>query len=345
MRVGLFNSNPAWGGGERWFFDASGALAERGHSVARIGRAGTPLHERWGAGSYTEAALPALCAGDEALDVLICNSGREVRRALRSLPRGSRTRLVLRRGLDRPLRNNWVRRRSWRRLSAILVNSDATGATVQRSLPWFPEGRIRRIYNPVVAPAEMESPSFGTPLRLLVVGRLVAQKGIDVLFDALAGAEGHLAWTLQVAGDGALRAALEEEARRPELAGRVEFLGHVRRLDPVYAGADLVVVPSRYEGFCFVAVEAALAGRPVVGTAVSSLPEVVEHGRTGLLVPAEDPAALLEAIVTLARDPERARRMGLAGRERARRRFAPEAIYAELEGFLGEVVAWSPVGG
>lgn len=345
MRIGLYNSNPAWGGGERWFFDASNALADRGHGVARIARSGTPLAERWGAGHYTDAALAALCAGEEALDVLVCNSGREVRRALRSLPRGSHTRLVLRRGLDRPLRNNWVRRRSWRRLSAILVNSDATGSTVHRSLPWFPTERIRRIYNPVVAPPEAESPAVGAPLKLLAVGRLVAQKGIDVLLEALAGAQDDPPWMLRVAGDGALREALEEQARRPELAGRVEFLGHVDRLDPVYAAADVVVVPSRYEGFCFVAVEAALAGRPVVGTAVSSLPEVVDQGRTGLLVPPEDPVALLEAIRTLAGDPERARRMGRAGRERAEARFAPDAIYAELEGFLAEVVAWPPVGG
>lgn len=343
MRIGLFNSNPAWGGGERWFFDAGEALAERGHAVVRIGRLGTPLHDRWGASTPTAAALPALCTGAEGLEVLVCNSGREVRQALRALPRGSRTRLVLRRGLDRPLRNNWIRRRSWRRLTAILVNSEATGRTVRRSLPWFPGDRIRRIYNPVAAagPASAHLPQ--PPIRLLVVGRLVAQKGIDLLLDAMA-LEGRAdGWTLRVAGGGRLRDELEGRAAGLGLDERVVFLGHVREVWQEYTSADVVVVPSRYEGFCFVAAEAALAGRPVVGTRVSSLPEVVEDGRTGLLVSPEDPAALGRAIRTLVDDPERARAMGLAGRSRAERLFAPDAIYGELESFLAEVAEWCPV--
>lgn len=342
MRIGLFNTNPAWGGGERWFLEAGAALRARGHQVVSIGRVGTPLFRRWGQRATPEAALDALCAGDAPLELLLCNSGREVRCALRSMSRDSPTRLILRRGLDRVLRDNWLRRRSWRRLSAILVNSDATAATVRRSLPWFPPDRIRRIYNPVPLPAPTAPPAFDAPIRLAVVGRLVDQKGFDLLLDALGEAGASFDWTLAVAGEGRRRGALERQARRLGLAGRVRFLGHLDRVEPLYAEADLVVVPSRYEGFCFVAVEAALAGRPVVGTRVSSLPEVVEDGATGLLVPPGDPAALLEAIRALVTDPTRARAMGARGSERARERFAPERIHAELESFLMEVAAAPP---
>jgi glycosyltransferase involved in cell wall biosynthesis len=342
VRVALFNTNPAWGGGERWFFDASRGLAARGHDVVCVGEPGTPLFERWGDAARTAGEALAASRG-AAPDVVLANSGREVRAALRALPRGGATRVVLRRGIDRPLRDNWIRRRSWRRLSGILVNSDATGRTVREALPWFPVERIRRIYNPVAMDARPRSTGGGT-FRIGVAARLVRQKGIDVLLDALAGTETTPPWALSVAGEGAERAALEAQAERLDLASRVDFRGHVDDMAAFYAGLDLLVVPSRYEGFGFVAVEGALAGLPVVASRVSSLPEVVADGQTGRLVPPEDASALSAAIRDLAADSATAAAYGRAGRERAEREFAPERIYAELERFLIEAVTWLPVG-
>lgn len=340
MKVGFLNTNPDWGGGERWFLDASASLSARGHAVIRYGRPGTPLFRRWGDAARSVSALGAADAAD--LDVLLCNSGRELRQALRVLPGAPGPRLVLRRGLDRPLRDNWIRRRSWRRLSAILVNSEATGATVRGSLPWFPGERVHRIYNPVTLDGVADEPRSG-PYRLGIVGRLVGQKGHDVLLEALP-LLGELDWTLTVAGDGALADELRERARRLGVDGRCRFLGEVRAVAAVYAALDLVVIPSRYEGFCFVAAEAALAGRPVVASRVSSLPEVVVDGETGVLVPPEDPPALAAAILERARDPEGSRAMGEAGRRRARERFDPATLVGELEAFLARVATWPAVG-
>jgi glycosyltransferase involved in cell wall biosynthesis len=101
-----------------------------------------------------------------------------------------------------------------------------------------------------------------------------------------------------------------------------------------YAAADVVAVPSLFEGFCYAAVESALMGKPVVAARVSSLPEVVRDGETGFLVPGEDPAALAGRLLLLARDPALARRLGARGREWAGERFAPAAIYPRLEAVL-----------
>lgn len=341
MRLALYNANPDWGGGERWFFDASEALRGRGHDVVCISDPGTPLFERWSGSACTVAE--AFGTGDGSVpEVLLANSGREVRRALRILPRSSRTRVVLRRGIDRPLRDNWIRRRSWRRLSAILVNSDATGRTVRGALPWFPEDRVRRIYNPVTLDARPRTPDPSC-FRIGVAARLVRQKGIDVLLEALADAETRPAWRLEIAGDGSERRALEKQAVRLGISDRIDFHGHVDDMPAFYARLDVLVVPSRYEGFGFVAVEGALAGLPVVASRVSSLPEVVVDGATGRLVPPEDPSALAAAIAAVADDPDLAGRYGRAGRERAQGAFAPERIYAELEAFLDEAAEWAPV--
>jgi glycosyltransferase involved in cell wall biosynthesis len=343
VKIALYNANPAWGGGERWFFEAAAALEARGHDVLRLGRPGTPLFERW-----AESALPAaagLMVDRSAVpDVVLGNSGREVRSAMRLLPRGAETRIILRRGIDRPLRNNWFRRRSWRRLSGILVNSDATGATVRASLPWFPGDRIRRIYNPVPDPGSPKRAETSGRFRIGAVGRLVRQKGFDVLLTALASLDTDPPWDLVIAGDGALRGDLERRAGELGISSRVRFLGHVHDVPAVYAALDLLVVPSRYEGFGFVAAEGALAGLPVVASRVSSLPEVVRDGVTGRLVPPDDAAALAEAIASLARDPASARALGAAGRADAVERFDPEGIHTRLEAFLSEAATWPPVG-
>jgi glycosyltransferase involved in cell wall biosynthesis len=251
---------------------------------------------------------------------------------------------VLRRGIDRPLHDHILRRGQWKRLSAILVNSDATGATVRRSLPWFPEDRIRRIYNPVRFTPRPPIPPTGGTVRVVAVGRLVRQKGHDVLLKALSLLGDDLPLDLVIAGDGKLRGRLERDARRRGLTDRCRFTGEVEDPAEVYAAADLVVIPSRYEGFGFVAAEAALAGLPVVASDVSSLRELVRDGETGRLVPPEDAAALAAALKELAEDRARASAMGRAARTLARERFDPDRLLSELVDFLSRAAGLGPAG-
>jgi glycosyltransferase involved in cell wall biosynthesis len=346
MRTALVNENPTWGGGERWFADAAVALRRRGHEVIASARRGTQLAERLHDAQVPtvifEDGLAALLA--EAPAVVLCNSQRDVR-AVRRAGRGDAgPAVVLRRGLDKRLRDGLFRRGLWQSLSRILVNSEASRQTVQRSLPWFPRERITRIYNPVrFTPTPRLPPPAGV-VRLGAVGRLTPQKGFDVLLDALAQLDPALGIQLEIAGEGKSRPELEQQIERLGLADRCRLLGHVTDVAPVYARLDVVAIPSRYEGFCFTAVEAALAGLPVVASRVSSLPEVTVEGEGALLVPADDAPALAAAITRLARSPEERDRMGRAGREHARARFAPEALYDELEDALTRAAGEPPVG-
>jgi glycosyltransferase involved in cell wall biosynthesis len=90
--------------------------------------------------------------------------------------------------------------------------------------------------------------------------------------------------------------------------------------------ADVVVQPSRWEGFGLGVLEAMLCERPVVATRVSSLPELVADGETGLLVAPDDPGALREALARLLGDPAQRERMGAAGLARARAAFSVERM-------------------
>jgi glycosyltransferase involved in cell wall biosynthesis len=149
---------------------------------------------------------------------------------------------------------------------------------------------------------------------LLAVCRLERQKGVDVAIRALADIPGaHLV----VLGEGPQRAELERLAR--ELDVRVHLPGRVPDVTAWLRRADLLVHPVRWEGFGLALLEAMLASLPVVATNVSSIPEIVVDGETGLLVAPDDPAALARAITRVLDDP---RDYGERGRERARTEFS-----------------------
>ena len=168
-----------------------------------------------------------------------------------------------------------------------------------------------------------EPAPFGGGSRLLCVGRLVPVKGIDTLLRAFAIARRKQPdLILDIAGDGPLRGDLGALSAELGIGDAVRFLGRVEGVTAEMEQAAVVVVPSLGEGFGMVALEAAERGRPVIASAVGGLPEIVDDGRTGVLVPRADASALAAAIVDLARDPARAAALGRAARERALAEFA-----------------------
>jgi glycosyltransferase involved in cell wall biosynthesis len=150
----------------------------------------------------------------------------------------------------------------------------------------------------------------------LAVSRLTAQKGIDVAIRALASLPEDV--VLVVLGEGPERAALERLTRELGVEHRVFLLGRVPDVAAWLRRADVFVHPARWEGFGLAVLEAMLAGLPVVATNVSSLPELVVDGETGLLVPADDAAALAAAVSSALERPG----LGRAGLERGRAEFS-----------------------
>ncbi len=157
------------------------------------------------------------------------------------------------------------------------------------------------------------------PFRLLTVGQLAAAKGQHVLLEAMERlvAEG-LDVELRLVGDGPLRGSLEERVAASGLAGRVRFEGyrHNAEVLRMYGDADAFVLPSFAEGIPVVLMEAMASGTPCVASRITGIPELIEDGVSGLLVTPADASALAQAIQLLIGDPEKAERMGLAGRRR-----------------------------
>jgi glycogen(starch) synthase len=210
------------------------------------------------------------------------------------------------------------------RASWVAAISEAILGDIRRLAPEI-AGRSSVLYNSVPSPPVAPAPLPVSAPRLLGVGRLVTDKGFDLAVAAFAAiAHRFPGARLVIAGDGPARPGLERQAAALGVADRVEFLGWVApaEVPALMNTATLVLMPSRWrEAFGLVALEAALMARPVVATRVGGLPEVVAHGRTGLVVPPEDADALAGALSVLLSSPSLAARMGRAGRRRALGRF------------------------
>ena len=144
---------------------------------------------------------------------------------------------------------------------------------------------------------------------------------------------------LVLVGDGPERRSVEGLVETLGLGERVAFLGERRHLGPLFAQADLFLLPSEQESFGLAALEALASGVPVVATDVGGIPEVVRQGETGRLVPPGDPRALAAAVLELLGDDSRRTRMGEVARTDATRRFRPEPVVTRLETLYRELIA------
>lgn len=183
---------------------------------------------------------------------------------------------------------------------------------------------------------------LGLPPSARVIGvaaTLRIEKALEVMIAALAQlvhrfGDAHLV----IAGDGPQRETLERQAGRSGLAGHVHFLGERRDVTQILQTVEIGALSSDWEGMPLFVLECMATGTPVVATDVGGLPEIVEHGRTGLLVPPRDPAALAAALGELLADPARGRSLAAAAAagmedltiDAVTRRFA--ALYEQLLG-------------
>jgi glycosyltransferase involved in cell wall biosynthesis len=217
-----------------------------------------------------------------------------------------------------------------------LVTCTGFGAAHLRALAGEP-GRVSLLYHGLdlsrfaaVPPPERgpQSPRDGRdpaqPVQLLSVGRAVEKKGYDVLLAALATLSPDLSWHLTHIGGGPLSENLQRQAKARGLDGRITWMGAQAQADILrqYRRADLFVLASRIakdgdrDGLPNVLMEAQSQGLACLATRVAAIPELIDDGATGALVPPDDPAALGQALARLIGDPAGRRRLGAAGQQR-----------------------------
>jgi len=223
--------------------------------------------------------------------------------------------------------------RVWDQARGVLVQSDANRALVIEALRRFAPAKAGSVAEKIaVVPngLDLPAPPFTRGGRVLIVGRLIRDKGVDVALEAAAG----LRALVTVAGDGPERARLEAQALHHGLDARFEGNVDRERLDRLYREAACVVLASRRgEGLPNVLLEAFAYARPVVATPVSGVRDLVADGANGLLAPPGDVGALRAALARLFNERGLADRLGAAARETAEH-FAWDRVRPALEAAL-----------
>jgi glycosyltransferase involved in cell wall biosynthesis len=226
----------------------------------------------------------------------------------------------------------------------MLAVCEATKEYLVRHVGVAPE-RVRVVYNGVdveeVCPAKNVKGVGGPPNRpptIVTVGRLSPVKGHSNLL--LATRDLIERWSdvqVLIVGKGRLEGALKQQVVDLGLSKNVIFTGHLENVSALWNHVDAFVLPSLSEGMPLSLLEAMAAGVPPVATRVGGVPEVIEDGKTGILVPPEDRHALAKGIATLLEDRPLAKKMGESAREVVTRRFSLTAmvqayreIYASL---------------
>lgn len=235
----------------------------------------------------------------------------------------------------------WVSSQS----SAIIANSGAGAAYAHEKMS-LPEGAIDIVYNGVEMPSipahgvEQVRRSLGVDERTslgLFVGRLIVHKNIPTLLRACKLLQDRRApLRMAIAGEGPMRAELEEQIRALGLESTVLMLGQRSDVGALMAAADFVVLPSFREGLSNVILEAMMSGKPVIASRAGGNVELVEHERTGLLFDIEDAPALADAMQSLAQDPARRAFLAEGGQARANERYSVPAMVRAIENHYAE---------
>jgi len=212
----------------------------------------------------------------------------------------------------------------------------------------LPSASLECVYHGI-NPQRLPPPPIRPPgrpeaaLTVLTVARAVEKKGLDILLEALATLAPRLDWRLVHIGGGDLIPRLQHQAEALGIAGRIDWRGpadHAAVLEAM-RGADLFCLPARVatdgdrDGLPNVILEALSQQLAVVATTTGAIPEIIEHERTGLLVPENDAGALAEAMAWLAADPALRHRLGEAGRKRVERDFVASRAADRIAELLG----------
>ncbi len=326
----------------------------------------------WGYGAYKklqqllqQRELDIVEAPEHNADAFIYALSRKLRITHLSKDGNKRTKLIVK--LHMPMLYHWkindfpITRdiklfnmlERWTTIQADCVTSPSRSLAEIVSKLWsFPLEKIHILPYPInhnlFTP---DSSCQAIPATVLFVGRLEPRKGIDVLVEAFKKVLEHCPQTkLRLVGgdhiyfvDGkqhVFTEDLQKKVQRDHLQSSVEFVGKVdlTKLPRYYQAGTICVVPSRFDNLPNVCLEAMACGKPVVASICGGLPEMIEDGVHGLLVPPEDSQQLSEALITLLKNPAMAANMGQNARKRIERVYAKDVIATKTAEFYASVL-------
>ncbi|MCJ2163802.1 MULTISPECIES: glycosyltransferase [unclassified Pseudodesulfovibrio] len=354
-RVCFFNTSKAWGGGEQWVFENSRIASRNGYVVHVVANEESVLGDRLeGLENIIVHRFPVTNLSFlnplMMVRLMILFIRNAINSVIISLPNdvkiggmaarcvGVRN-IIYRRGIAVPVRNSAFNRFLFKSIITRMVcNSSETRRLVLKENPELIDpSNVNIIYNGFDFDSYDERPSapiyqrLGKEIVIGNVGRLTRQKGQHLVIEAVRILEerGHDV-RLLLAGTGELETELKEYARSRGLGKTIFFLGFVKEMKGFYQSIDILAHSALWEGFGYALVEAQATRKPVVAFDVSSNPEVIENGFTGVLATPEDVTDFADKIESLILSPERRIELGNNGRKRVVAKFGSEHAFKKL---------------
>ena len=340
------DTRPDWRGGQNQVLLTLRGLRARDHAVELLALRGGALERRAKADGFTVHGIPPArvrLGGAAALRKLLAHGRFEIVHAhdphgltaawLASAHR--RTALIAQRRVANPIRRNSVALARYRAAHRIFAISRFVARSVIDS--GIEPHRVEVVHEGVELPPPVSHEArrkarghFGIrddEILLGCVGYLLPEKGQEALLRALPGIrERFPQCRLLFAGDGPCRKALERLARGRRLDGTVIFGGFIEKIAQVYEALDVFVFPSPAEPLGTSLLAAMSYGLPTVAVAGGGVPEIVDSGRSGILVSASEPQPIADAILDLLSDRARTKRLGHAARETIEHRFSADRM-------------------
>ncbi|MFP4459122.1 MAG: glycosyltransferase [Candidatus Zixiibacteriota bacterium] len=350
MRVVFSNTASSWGGGEKWMFTAGKGLRCRGHDVFYAPKRNSPLwlkaqgndfeildfNIRSDFSPYRTLKIARLLAKIDA-DVLVLNFNKDVRVAGAAAKLAKTPFVCARHGVK--LIKDKLRYRATMSLVDKIITNTRSIKNEYIQYDWLDAEKVEVIHNGIALPNLDElnkidlNETYNLPDDYFVfalAGRLAYQKGFDVLIDGMEQLRKEKIAAL-IAGKGPLENDLKAMITEKNLEKKVKLIGFVERpLDFLYS-SDAVALPSRYEGLPNIVMEAMALGKVVVASSVNGVPELIEDGKEGFLVPSEDAKTLAEKMRYIASKYKDVEYLGKNARAKIQNEFTIPKMIDRLE--------------
>lgn len=361
LRILFINSIQMFGGGEIWMLSTMQALAKKGHHIGLICRPNTELAERTRNQNFWISTIPMRGDFDPvtiykfyksiksfAPDIILTNMDKELRLAGFATRFYKKAVLIPRRGIDYPLKNHLLYKITYKNwANGILANSHSTKRSLLQNASWLGPEKIKVIYNGI-DPSKFTKKSDLLRTKLKIsksdfvfgfVGQLDERKGLHDLLPAfeIVNAK-HKNTKLLLAGEGVLKQEIEHFIKKQKLENSVYLLGFYDDIPEFMATINTLVLPSLWEGFGIVLIEAMACGKSVIATNTSNIPEIVNDGEAGLLVEPKNFEQLSAAMIKLISEPKQTKKMGEIGKKLVNEKFTINRMIDELEDYFYKIL-------
>ncbi len=351
--VCFLNTNAVWGGGEKWHYDLAIRLEQRGVPVLVVTRPHSALSQRLQSQyvklqqvnisnlsflNIFKILLIYHLVKKYHIRTIILNLSRDMKAAGIASKLAGVEKIIYRRGLARAVKDTHLNRFFFRHIiSDVIANSEATKQKILHHNPsLMPREKISVIYNGIDLQEYDRKPSTKLYTRKpgeIVLGnaaRLSPQKGQTYLIELARRLKTEgVKFRLLIAGKGELEQQLQQYAQALEVKEEIQFLGFQENIKGFMGNIDIFVLSSSFEGFGYALVEAMAAQKPVVAFHVSSNPEIVDHGHTGLLAEQENVEDLVQCVKELIHNEDLRKTLGQNARKRVEEQFEIQRVVDE----------------